>query len=227
MTGAAARREQARVQNEMIDRALLAAAPGGPANTAQLLKRREATSVADRVRLRAMRLASVDASRRSQILAASDALVLAVYRQAAPRRWLYGWCDASVARDGSERRAGVGGIILDDRGKTVARICQRIAERDPFEAEIAALEAMLKAAAAQRDDALRIRVHTDCDALVSLWLQSRGDPRLQVVRALARSLRRFELYSVPRRHNQTAHRLARDGALGYVRQSELDRPRHA
>jgi hypothetical protein len=84
------------------------------------------------------------------------------------------------------------------------------AECEPFEAEIAALEAALEATSTVA--ARRVRVYTDCDALVSLWLQRRQDPRLRRVRYLARRLRRFELRSLPRRHNQVVHRLARAGA---------------
>jgi ribonuclease HI len=124
-----------------------------------------------------------------------------------------GFCDASVAAHDDGRAAGVGSIILDASGRTVARISRRSADCEPFEAEIAALEATLDMAAGLGEGARRIRVYTDCDALVALWLQRRSDPRLRGVRALARGLRAFQLCRLPRRHNQAAHRLARDGAL--------------
>jgi ribonuclease HI len=174
--------------------------------------RENPTRAADRVQLRAKRLAKPRGARRGRILAAAQTLILQLYGAEVPADWLCGWCDATVDRDGARRRAGVGGLVLDGRGRELARISQPIPERPPFEAEIAALEAVLRAAGRRRR-ARRIRVYTDCDALVSLWLQSRRDPRLAAVRSAARRLRRFELYRVPRRHNQAAHRLAREAAL--------------
>lgn len=208
-----ARREAARAAGEAVDRALLSSAPADLQSALELLQRHDAPVAADRVRLRAKRLAKTRASRRRSILDAADALVLALYRRAAPEGWLCGWCDASVGRDGQPQRAGVGAILVDARGRETARISRPGAGCEPFEAEVAALEAVLEAAA--RDDGTkRIRVYTDCTALVALWLQHRRDPRLRVVRERARRLRRFELRSLPRRHNQIAHRLARDAALG-------------
>jgi ribonuclease HI len=217
MTEARYRREQVRVLNDIIDRALLAPGPGDSATLVHLLRWQEVAGAADRVRLRAMRMAEHDTSRRAWILAASDALVLALYRHPARRGWLYGWCDAAVVRDGSQRRAGIGSIVVDATGRIIARICARIAECKPFEAEIAAVQAALSAVAAHPGGPQCIRIHTDCDALVSLWLRSRRDPRLQAVHALMRSFRRFELRCVPPRHNRVAHRLARDAVLGDVR----------
>lgn len=170
----------------------------------------DATRAADRVQLRTRRLASARGAQRHGIFAAAQLLILQLYGAAAPAGWLCGWCDASVERGASPRRAGVGGIILDALGRELARVSEPVAEREPFEAEIAALEAVLRAAGRAR----RIRIYTDCDALVSLWLERRRDPRLAAVRAAVRRLQRFELRHVPRRHNQAAHRLAREGALG-------------
>jgi hypothetical protein len=207
-----AQRQAKRALNEAIDRALLGSAAerqrvlelGGPEDAAPL---------ADRVRLRAKRLAKSQAAHRSQILTGAESLVLAVYRHAIPRGWMCGFCDASVAAHNDGRVAGVGGIILDASGRTVVRISRRSADCEPFEAEIAALEATLDAATGLGEGARRIRVYTDCDALVALWLQRRADPRLRGVRALARRLRGFQLHRLPRRHNQAAHRLARNEVL--------------
>ncbi len=55
----------------------------------------------------------------------------------------------------------------------------------------------------------RLRVHSDCVALVQLWLERREDPRLHTIRKLAAQFRWFELCSVPRLHNQPADRLAK------------------
>ncbi len=168
--------------------------------------------MADRVRLQTTRLTRAYAPERGRILAAADALVLLLYHHVAPEGWRCGWCDASVARKGSERRVGVGAIIFDESGQEVCRISKRIAEREPFEAEIAALETTLEAALAHDHRANCMRVYTDCPALVSLWLRDRRDPRLSVVRELTRKLRRFELRGLPRRHNRLTHHLARDAA---------------
>lgn len=216
VVGARARREAARAVSAAIDHALLRPVSGELQRVLASLQRQEATSVADRVRLRAKRLAKAYAAQRSCILGAADMLVRMLYRHAAPDGWLCAWCDASVARDRSPPRVGVGAIILDENGRESARISRLVINCEPFEAEIAALEATLRAAAARGGGAKRIRVHTDCDALVSLWLRHRSDPRLRVVRELARELWRFELRRLPRRHNQFAHRLARDAAAGAV-----------
>jgi hypothetical protein len=199
---------------EAIDAALLRAAPGALEHVLVLADRRDVLGLADSVRLQARRLARARPAERDRVPGAADALVLALYRKAARPGWLCGWCDASVLREGALGRVGVGAVILDAAGRRCAQVSRRIAECDPFQAETAALEATLVAATAHCEGAPGIRVYTDCDALVSLWLQHRHDLRLRAVRALAAKLGRFELYSLPRRHNQVAHRLARAGAPG-------------
>jgi hypothetical protein len=210
---ARARREAARAAGEAIDHALLSSTPADVERALEVLQEHEAPSAADRVRLRAKRLAKTHESQRNSLLDAADALVLALYRRGMPGRWLCGWCDASVGPDRPPHRAGVGAILLDARGRETARISSPIAGCEPFEAEIAALEAVLDAVPPRDGATRRIRVYTDCVALVKLWLQQRRDPRLRIVRELARRFRRFELRSVPRRHNGIAHRLARDAML--------------
>jgi hypothetical protein len=201
---------------EAIDRALLRCAPADLQRMLELARREDPTRVADRVQLRAKRLAKKQGSQRSRILASADTLILRLYLGRAPAGWLCGWCDATVARAGARRCAGVGGVLLDARGREVARFCEPIAECEPFEAEIAASQALLQAAAASGARAQRMRIYTDCAALVSLWLQRRRDPRLNGLRALASKLRRFELHRVPRRHNQVAHRLARKALARFI-----------
>jgi ribonuclease HI len=199
-----------RVLAEAIDRALLRCAPADVQRALELAQREDPTRIADRVQLRAKRLAKTQAAQRSEIVAAAGTLIPRLYCSRAPAGWLCAWSDATVARAGATRRAAVGGVLLDNRGRELARICEPIAECEPFEAEIAASQAVLQAAAAHGARAQRIRVHTDCAALVSLWLRHRRDPRLSGLGALASRLRRFELRRVPRRHNQLAHRLARE-----------------
>jgi ribonuclease HI len=197
-------REAARALAAAIERALLRYARANVERVLELARREDASRAADRVRLRARRLAKAQAALRGPVLAAADALILRVYHAAAPAGWLCGWCDATVVRD----RAAVGALLLDRRAREFACISEPIAPCKPFEAEIAALEATLQAAAARGPQ--RICVYTDCDALVALWLQRRRDARLSAVRVLARRLRRFELRLVPRRHNKAAHQLARE-----------------
>jgi ribonuclease HI len=206
------RRDAARALNEALDCALLGYPSAEWQRVLELGRQQNVISLADRVRLRGMRLAKSHALHRSRILQAADSLVLAVYCHVARAGWLCGFCDASAMLHGKARGVGIGAIILDGRSRTMAQVSRRTADCEPFEAEIAALEATLDAAAGL--DAPRIRVHTDCDALVALWLQHRRDPRLHGVRARAGRLRGFQLHGLPRRHNQTAHRLARSGALG-------------
>jgi ribonuclease HI len=196
---------------------LLQATPEDLERVLAAADRRAVPAVADRVRLQAKRLTHARPAQRGRVLPAAEALVLALYRHGTPPGWLCAWCDASVMREGPLRRVGVGAIVLDRAGRPCARVSRQIAECGSFEAEIAALEAALAAAAAHRDHgAPGIRVYTDCDALVSLWLQHRHDLRLRAVRVSARKLGRFELRSLPRRHNQVAHHLARAGAPGDV-----------
>jgi len=209
VASASAQREARRALNQAIDRALVGSALERQ-RVLELGGREDAPALADRVRLRAVRLTKSGAAHRSRILTLAESLVLAAYHRAAPAGWMCGFCDASVAAQDDGRVAGVGGIILDPSGRTVVRISRRSADCEPFEAEIAALEATVDAAAGLDEGARRIRVYTDCDALVALWLQRRSDPRLHGVRALARRLRGFQLYCLPRRHNQAAHRLARN-----------------
>jgi ribonuclease HI len=192
-----------------IERALLRFAPANVQRVLELARREDASRAADRVQLRAQRLAKARVPLRGPVFAAAEALVLRIYHAAAPAGWLCGWCDATVLRDGAPRRAAVGALLLDRHAREFARISTPIAACEPFEAEIAALESALRALAGR---APRVRMHTDCDALVALWLQQRRDARLSAVRALARRLRRFELRHVPRRHNGIAHRLAREAA---------------
>jgi hypothetical protein len=209
VASASVQREARRALNQAVDRALLGTAAQRQ-RVLELAEREEAVALADRVRMRAMRLAKSHAAHRRRVLTVAESLVLAAYRRAVPAGWMCGFCDASVAAQDGGRVAGVGSIILDASGRSVVRIARRCAAREPFEAEIAALEATLDAAAGLDEGARRIRVYTDCDALVALWLQRRSDPRLHGVRALARRLRGFQLYGLPRRHNQAAHRLARN-----------------
>lgn len=163
------------------------------------------TTLAERVRQRATALARRNHSASARILAVRDALVEALYRDASPKGWFDAWCDGSAKPDGP---ASIGALVLGPDSRVVARISRAAGHISPFEAEIAALEAVLEVAV--KRDFRHMRVHTDCRALVELWRTHRADPRLARVRTLAHRLERLELRAVPRLHNQPAHRLARE-----------------
>jgi len=218
MGSARVTREEARLLNDAADRSLRDPSDEHLREFTRLCAPLDASAMAERVRRRAALLTRGDPANRQQILAARDALVLASYRSATPEDWFCAWCDASVVRLEGRPAAGVGGIITDPDGRVVAHFCRRAGELSAFEAEIMALSATLRAALDQA--AQRIRVHTDCDALVVLWLKHRDDPRLASVRVLAREFRRIEVRWVPRRHNQRADHLARNATHGYAVQGD-------
>ena len=164
-----------------------------------------ATALAERVRQRATALARRNRSNGARILAVRDALIEALYRDASPKGWFNAWCDGSARPDAP---ASIGALVLGPDSGVVARISRAAGHISPFEAEIAALEAVLEVAV--KRDFRHMRVHTDCRALVELWRAHRADPRLARVRSLVHRLGRLELRAVPRLHNQPAHRLARE-----------------
>ncbi len=160
-------------------------------------------TLAERVRQRATALARRNRSAGARILAVRDALIEALYRNASPKNWFNAWCDGSARPDAP---ASIGALVLGPDSGVVTRISRVADHISPFEAEIAALEAVLEVAV--KRDFRRMRVHTDCRALVELWRAHRADPRLARVRSLAHRIERLELRAVPRLHNQPAHRLA-------------------
>lgn len=206
MPGTPLLKAQARALNALIDASLLT--PGAdPRALAARLPEQEAAALAERVRRRATLLARREKAHADAILAVREALILALYARAAPPGAFTAWSDGS-SRHG---KAGIGGLLMDPQGLTVARLSEPRPGLDAFAAEIAALEAVMRAAAER--GAGRLRVYTDCVALLLLWLEKRADPRLAEVRERARRFRRFELRALPRLHNQSANRLARE-ALG-------------
>jgi ribonuclease HI len=189
-----------------VDQALMK--PEGVALQALYRLRRSlgTTTLAERVRHRATALARRNRSAGARILAMRDALIEALYRDTSPKGWFNAWCDGSARPDGP---ASIGALVLDpDSGGVVAQISRAADHITPFEAEVAALEAVLEVAV--KRDFRHMRVHTDCRALVELWRAHRADPRLARVRSLVHRLDRLELRAVPRLHNQPAHRLARE-----------------
>jgi ribonuclease HI len=102
-------------------------------------------------------------------------------------------------------------LLVNPQGKVIEQIARFAGNLTPFEAEIAALAGVLQTALERGVE--RIRVHTDCKALVRLWRQNPEDRRLASARALANEFRRFVVWLVLRQHNQVANRLARSAAL--------------
>jgi ribonuclease HI len=192
--------------NDLID-AALRAPPAHAGAAAATLPANEPASLAERVRRRATQIARRDRAHTTAILTARDALIEAVYARAAPRAYVTAWCDGTSLASDDRRRAGIGGVLRDAGGARLSAWSRALPACDAFAAEIAALAAALHAALAH--GATRVRAHTDCVALHRLWHAHRSDARLAEVRAAAAPLERFELRSVPRLHNQAAHRLAR------------------
>jgi len=199
-------REEARRLNQVIDWSLLEPSASRLDAVMRLSSKWDASRVAERVRRRATRLGRMERERRQGIIRSRDRMILALYGQAVPAGWYVGWSDGSVSGDG--RRAGIGGLVLAARGRMpIAEISAPLVSADPFTAELAALAAVLRLALEL--GAERLRLYTDCDAACALWLHNRTDPRLVELRDLVHRLRRFDLRSIPRQHNQPAHRLAR------------------
>lgn len=213
MTAGAESRDEARRLNRAIDTRLMAPDGAGPEGVLRVAGTREAARLAERVRRRATLLGKARRGHREAMLGARDHLILQLYAGAAPAGWHVAWSDGSVGRRGGDRRAGIGGLVLGPRDRAVlAEISAPAAPHDPLSVELAAMMAVLQAALDL--GAQRLRLYTDCDALVALWLRHRGDPRLTELQGLAQRLRRFDLRSVPRQHNAVAHRLARRATGG-------------
>jgi ribonuclease HI len=202
------RRPSARPVNELIDRALLHPTDTQWRAVARIGRTVAIQRLAERVRRRATVLARRDRAHGAGILRARDGVILAVYAGDTPARWHTAWCDSSVTN--GAHIAGVGGLLQDAAGRQVAELARRASERTPFEAEIAALVAVVQLARAH--DVERLRVYCDCSALARLWHARRDDPRLAALAVLARDFRRLQVCSLPREHNQPAHRLAKSAA---------------
>jgi len=194
-----------RLLNAAIDQALIHGTEQNRRRVLAHLPARGSTAQAERIRRRSITLAR-RGHRGKRLERARDALLIALHAHAAPGGWACGWTDGSFV-PGDRPRAGLGGLLLDGAGHLVARLSRRSDARSAFDAELAALTALLHTAT--RRGVRRLRVHTDCPALARLWHARRGDPRLDRVRTLAMALECFELRAIPRLHNHTANRLAR------------------
>jgi ribonuclease HI len=210
MTSSRNRQQQARRVNDVIDRALEQPTDAHVLEAMHLREIGSTRRLAERVRRRGTVLARRERKHRAEIVRARDKLILAIYAGATPAGWHTAWCDGSGAEGAGPRAAGIGGLVMDPEGRIVAQVTRRVGGLAPFEAEIAALLSTLRVA--REKGVQRLRVYTDCDALAQLWRRQRDDPRLQEVSAVAREFRRLAVRSLPRQHNQPAHRLAKFGA---------------
>lgn len=201
------RRDDTRLLNQIIDHALTEPGPAQQQALLALVTPENLQALAERLRRRATRLGRRERQQAQDILAVRNELLMALYAAIAPAGWANAWCDGSSIKDNATHRAGIGAVIMDTSGKCIAKISHSVGEKTAFEAEIAALVAVLESAVAH--DIERLRVHTDCKALVQLWCEQRDDQRLAAIQSYLSRCKRLEIQAIPRLHNQTAHALAK------------------
>jgi len=163
----------------------------------------------DRVFRRATRLARQNRSETVAVIAARNRRVLEIYAHRAPKGWFSAWCDGSSTTDAGGQRAGIGLVLMNPQHEMIAALGESAGALSSLDAELAALLTTVRTAVAR--GAGYLRVHTDCPALVHRWQARRGDDAISEVRQAGRPLRRLQLRLVPRRFNQVANALARDG----------------
>lgn len=193
--------------NRLIDQALLA--PGRETFIAVAVRSPslETVKLAERVRYRASRLCRNRPQAGKKILWARDRLILLLYRYAVPDGAFAAWCDATLKKSGAGVLAGISGLLISPQGRLTRWISREIRETDAVMGEAIAVAAVMQVAL--EDQVERLRVHSDCGALVQLWLERREDPRLDTIRDLAAKFRWFELCRISGFHNQPADRLAK------------------
>lgn len=201
------RRSQARRFNTVIDKALITPSPQQQQRVLQLTDECPVAKLAERIRKRATLLGKRQHGESGQILSARDELILALYASLVPPGWACAWSDGSSVKINTHRHAGIGGIVMDSDGAIIARISRPAGELGAFDAEIAALAAVISIAIESRQQ--RLRVYTDNYGLAQLWREKRNDKRLEKIRELGEKLERLSVFPVPRLHNQPANALAR------------------
>lgn len=201
------RRQQARLINAMIDQALLVPSSQHHQQLVPFTQTIPVVSLADRVRKRATLLSKRQRENTRQLLATRDQLIMALYAAIVPQGWACAWCDGSSIKQDSHYQAGLGGIVLEPEGTVIARISRGIGDHHAFEAELAAVTAVIQAALDHQQR--RLWVYTDNHGLAQLWHAHRDDNRLAEIRRLRAGLERFALQALPRRHNQPANALAK------------------
>jgi hypothetical protein len=96
---------------------------------------------------------------------------------------------------------------MDSDGAVIARTSRPADELGAFDAEIAALAAVIGIAI--ESQLQRLRVYTDNYGLAQLWREKRHDKRLEKIRELGEKLERLSVFPIPRLHNQSANALAK------------------
>lgn len=205
------RRDEARLLNQVIDRALFQPTMQHREELLSLAKKRDTQRLAERVRQRATRLGRQKRTQVQQLLGNRDELIMALYADLPPVGWANAWCDGSSTRQASELHAGVGAVLLDPSGKRISQISRYVGGKNAFDAEITALAAVLEDASTHHIE--QLKVHTDSKALAQLWHEQREDPRLAALRLLASRFKRLQFRAVPRLHNQVANALAKQATL--------------
>lgn len=201
------RRQQAYLFNRIIDQALLLPSSSHQQQLMQLLQTIPITQLAERIRKRATLIGKRQRGDMRQLLAGRDELIMALYASTAPQGWACAWCDGSSTKLNSHYQAGIGGIVMDSKGNVIARISRAIGDYRAYEAELAAVAAVINTAVAHQQR--RLWVFTDNHGLAQLWQEHRDDNRLTEIRHLTSALERFALQALPRQHNQPANALAK------------------
>lgn len=211
MSSSQQRQAQARHLNKVIDRVLLEPTEKHIQEVVQSSHPAMTAAMAERVRRRATLLARRERLSRKIFLDRRDTLIRVIYAGRAPADCCCAWTDGSVYSAAEKCIAGLGGILWDPAGVMINEFSLRKEGMDSFTAEIAAIETVLGKARAH--GVTRLRVHTDCEALVQLWLRQREDARLAEIRRFAGEFKLLQLQNVPRQHNHLAHQLARQAIV--------------
>ncbi len=194
-------RRQMRI-DPLIDRALDIPS-GDNLDTLVAAAERRPTKLAERIRRRAAYRARRAPDQTDALLHSRQRLLQKLYAAEAPG-YLTAWSDAAVFP--GRKDSGIGGLLCNPDGETLVEFSIRHQGCDVLAAEIdAAVYAMELAVACGMQ---RLRLHTDCTALVDLWCRKRDDARLRPLLRTHRSVR-LKLRGVPRLHNQRADWLAR------------------
>lgn len=201
------RRQQAHIINSVIDLALLQVSVEHRQQVIQLTESDSLVRLAERIRKRASLLAKHRRSETKAILRARDELILLLYASAVPGGWSCGWSDGASVRVNSHYIAGIGGIIMDRGGNIIDRISRGIGDKSAFDAELAAVVAVMHSAIERKQT--KLMVYTDNKGLVQLWHERRGDERLDDIHQLSERFERFSLRPIPGQHNQPTNALAK------------------
>ena len=191
----------------LIDQALVTPSSQHQQQLSQLTQTIAVTPLADRVRKRATQLCKRQRKNTHKLLATRDKLIMALYATAVPQGWACAWCDGSSVKQDDHYQAGIGGIVMNSEGTVIARLCHAIGDYHAYEAEIAAVAAVIRTALDYQQR--RLWVYTDNHGLAQLWHEHRNDNRLTEIRRFALDLDRFALRALPRQHNQPANALAK------------------